>query len=621
MTTSDASGDDRIEPFGGGFSMFELFRSEAETHSRTMSEGLLALETRPDDLAALEPLMRAAHSIKGAARIIGVDAAVRLAHAMEDVFVAGQKGRERLATPRIDQLLAATDVLAKLAGVTEAQLPLWTTDHEEAIDALVKALSAAPPAPKEPAKPTTAVPQPGIEPQPATPAPSPAAPGTGVDSKSVRLSAEAIDRMMRLAGEMTIESRRVEWARDPMQSIKAQLLDLAEVLERLEEEIGARPRLAVARDRTHRIVSSVVQQLETSEELARRLEEVSTALYHATLGSRMRPFGEVAAGFPRLVRDLAKELEKTARFELIGASVPVDRDILAKLEAPINHMLRNAVDHAVEAPAVRVAAGKDPTARIRLEAMHHAGQLVVKVWDDGAGIDPERIRQKVIARGLSTSEVAGRLTSAELLEFLFLPGFSTASVVTEISGRGVGLDVVQSTARDVGGTASIESTLGRGTTFRLEVPVSLSVMRAAVVDIGGEPYAFPLARLERVVRMPHDALSTIEGRQQFLLDGKSVGLVDAARVLDVKPGERSEDVASVMVVAHGRGADEEWYGLLVDRFAGESDLVVRALDARLGKVPHIAAASLLATGEPLLIVDVDDLVQSVRQFLSDGRLR
>jgi two-component system sensor histidine kinase and response regulator WspE len=428
--------------------------------------------------------------------------------------------------------------------------------------------------------------------------------------------------MMRLAGEMTIQARRLESTRDPMLAMKEHLLDLDETLEVLEEEIGANAKLAAARERARGAVTRAQRQIAGSEEIARRLEEIATALYHVALGSRMRPFGEAALGFPRLVRDLARELGKQVRFDIVGTGTPVDREILARLEAPLTHMLRNAIDHGVETPEERSAADKEPVARVWVEARHQSGHLLVRVGDDGRGIDVEELRRSIVRKALSAPEVAARLGRDELLEFLFLPGFSTTSQVTEISGRGVGLDVVQAFAQEVGGVAGIESELGRGTEFRIELPVSLSVLRAAVVEIGGEPYALPLARLERVVRVPLAEIGAVEGRRQFMLDGRAVGLVEAATVLDLGSVERGADgTVSVIVVSHGRGAEESWYGLVVDRFRGESDLVVRPLDIRLGKVPHVAAASVGEGGEPLLIVDVDDVVHSVRQFLSEGKLR
>jgi two-component system sensor histidine kinase and response regulator WspE len=291
--------------------------------------------------------------------------------------------------------------------------------------------------------------------------------------------------------------------------------------------------------------------------------------------------------------------------------------VLARLDAPLNHMLRNALDHGVETPDERRAAGKDPQATLRVEARHHAGMLRIRVSDDGRGIDIAALRERIVRRALATGEMAATMDRQELLEFLFLPGFSTARQVTEISGRGVGLDVVQSTAREIGGTARIDTELGRGTTFELELPITLSVLRALLVEVAGETIAFPLARIERVVQVEHAAMQSVEGRSQFLLEGASVGVVDAVALLGLGDARRRGERDSIVVL----GSGDERYGFAVDGFAGEEDLVVRALDPRLGKVPHLSAAAVRESGEPVLIVDTEDIVHSVRQALGEGTLR
>ncbi|MGA1056859.1 MAG: hybrid sensor histidine kinase/response regulator [Phycisphaerales bacterium] len=669
----------------GGFSLFELFKAEAETHGATLDEGLLRLEEDPTDVSAIEPLMRAAHSLKGAARIIGVDLAVRLAHAMEDCLVAVQKGQETLVPARVDQLLAGTDLLKQLGKISESELPAFNATNESAVDALVESLrhpAEAAPAPKptesstrvEPpavAGPATTEPsaqQPSAEPAPAekpappaesppasaTPAspepPSPAveaapppvtreasaaspAPPTSpptarraaarpaTEVKTLRVNADNLDRMMRLAGEMMIESRRFQTLRESVRQLKQELEGLEDRLEESSRRFGGDPRavatIASMRESIGGGRRTLLGHASDLENMFRRTEEVATALYHEVIGSRMRPFADGAAGLPRMVRDLAKGLGKQVRFEMLGGTVPVDRDILAKLEAPLNHMLRNCVDHGVEMPQERVDAGKDPTARVFLEARHHGGMLMVRVGDDGRGIDPERIRRKIVEKGLQNEAVAAGLSKAELLDFLFLPGFSTAGKVTEISGRGVGLDVVQTMVQETGGSLRVETEPGQGAAFSMRLPITLSVIRAALVEIDGEPYAFPLSRLERVVKVPRESIKPVEGRQQFELDGVSVGLINARSILGLGGSEAAGDVSSVMVI----GSVGEWFGLVVDRFLGEEDLVVRPLDPRLGRVPHVASAALLEDGRPLLIVDTDDLVASVRQLLGEGRLR
>ena len=331
----------------------------------------------------------------------------------------------------------------------------------------------------------------------------------------------------------------------------------------------------------------------------------------------MRPFAEGVRGYPRLARELSRDLGKQARIEVRGEATGVDRDILEKLDAPLTHLIRNALDHAIEAPDERQRAGKDPTGTIRLEARHTAGMLQVVVADDGRGIDLDALRAKVVARGLATEVMAGRLTEAELLEFLFLPGFSTKEAVTEVSGRGVGLDVVQDMVRTVGGIVRVGSKRGRGTRFTLQLPITMSVIRALLVRVAGEPYAFPLNRIDRIIRIARADLRLLEGRSHFLIGEDLVGVVDAVEVFGfAEPGNRADTLPVVVVADRGLR-----FGLVVEEFLGERDLEVRPLDPRLNKPPDINSASVLDDGWPVLIVDVEDLVRSVDNMLGGRRLK
>ena len=278
-------------------------------------------------------------------------------------------------------------------------------------------------------------------------------------------------------------------------------------------------------------------------------------------------------------------------------------------------MLRNAIDHGIETPAERAARGKSPRSRIEIEARHHAGSLVVEIRDDGRGIDPGSVRRRAVERGLIVSDMAESLSRAEIFEFLFLPGFSTATAVTEVSGRGVGLDVVQRMVQSASGTVSVRSEVGAGSAFILRLPITLSVIRAALVDVAGESYAVPLAKLERVLRIASERIRPVEGRMQFELEGRAIGLLRAGSVLGLSETAPAADETSVLLIEH----DHQPYGLIVDRFLGEQDLVVRPLDPRLGRVPHVSAAALLDDGSVTIILDVDDLLASVRRSLGEGR--
>jgi two-component system sensor histidine kinase and response regulator WspE len=373
--------------------------------------------------------------------------------------------------------------------------------------------------------------------------------------------------------------------------------------------------LTTIRERADAALGMLTRHVEDFESFARRNEDLSNRLHHEVIVSRMRPLADGIRGFPRLVRDVARTLGKQVRFEVRGEQTGVDRDILDKLEAPLSHLIRNALDHGIELPADREAAGKPATGTIRLEARHRAGMLQITLVDDGRGIDVERLRSHAVTRGLVARQVADQLSELELLEFLFLPGFSTKESVTEISGRGVGLDVVQSMVKSVGGSVRVSTQPGRQTVFTLQLPITMSVIRALLVQIGGEPYAFPLTRIDQILFCRGEDIRTVEGRQYFDRDGVSIGLVMAAQILE-RPALAPADPMPVVVISD-RG---QQFGMIVDSFLGERDLEVRPLDLRLGKVPNVNSASLLENGDPVLIVDVEDLVRSIDNVLMGRRL-
>ena len=444
----------------------------------------------------------------------------------------------------------------------------------------------------------------------------------------VRVSAESLSRLMGLAGESLVQARQLRPFVDALVALRGRQTVLIEALQAVEERrasgssngsasAGVAELLARAKSEAVRCIDDLNHKVDTFDDYARRGEDLAGRLHHEVLASRMRPMSEGVRGFPRMVREVSRELGKKVRFEVRGENTGVDRDILDKLEAPLNHLIRNALDHAIEPPEERARLGKPEAGVIRLEARHSAGMLQIAVTDDGRGVDPVSLREKVVRKGLATAEMASRMGEAELLEFLFLPGFSTKEAVTELSGRGVGLDVVHDMARTVGGVVRVGSKPGVGTRFTLHLPITMSVIRALLVKIAGEPYAFPLNRLERIARVPRDDVRRLEGRPHFLVDGQLVGLVDAAQVLELPEGGEAGDPMLVVVVGD-RGAR---FGMIVDEFLGERDLDVRPLDPRLGKPPDINSASVLDDGWPVLIVDVEDLVRSIDNLLGGKRLK
>jgi len=637
-----------------GFSMLELFRIEAESQTALLSAGVLAIEELQRSPQTVEAMMRAAHSLKGAARIVGLEPAVGVAHGLEDVFVAAGAGRIRVRPEHADLLLAAIDFLASIAGAADAldaDSP-WPARAARLVADLAALVGDEAPAatgadaprtgnptpaadrPASPAQPAPEAPQPAAADalDPALPQPEPAAPAvtrTAVPpaeqaDRVVRVSAESLTRLVGLAGESLVETRQLRPFVDSLLQLRSTEVDLCDALAALEEKLKAGdatlPPAVVAlltgiRERADSGLASLTRHVEDFEGFARRNEDLSNRLHHEVIASRMRPLADGIRGFPRLVRDLARTLGKQVRWEVRGEQTGVDRDILDKLEAPLSHLIRNALDHGLETPAERAAAGKPSPAVVRLEARHRAGMLHITLSDDGRGIDVEQLRSRAVERGLVARQVADQLADVELLEFLFLPGFSTKDRVTEISGRGVGLDVVQSMVKAVGGSVRVTTQPGRQTVFTLQLPITMSVIRALLVEIGGEPYAFPLTRIDHILHCPHADIRTVEGRQYFNRDGASIGLVMAAQVLEA-PSNTPNDPMPVVVISD-RG---QQFGMIVDAFLGERDLEVRPLDPRLGKVPDVNSASLLENGDPVLIVDVEDLVRSIDNVLMGRRL-
>ena len=627
------------------FSMMDLFRSEAETQTATLNEGLLEIEKDPTSKQWLERLMRAAHSVKGAARIVGLTQIVKVAHALEDCFVAAQKGQVIIGPDQTDILLKGVDMLARMSKLPDDELEKWTASHQAEIDSLLGSLeavkvpaAASPPAPKvEP--PLTAAP--GAAPMPSVTSPPPkpealagtaalatqppAAPGTAhadAQDRGVKISAEHLSRMMGLAGESAVQAHRLEAFTTALAALKSRHVEMLRLMKKADtaqttsSPISRSQTLREASEKAESFHQTMMRRVEEFDLIARQLTDVADRLYREAIASRMRPFADGVTGFPRLIRDLSKQQSKVVKFEILGKNTQVDRDILSKLEAPLTHLLQNAVDHGLEPPAERLAAGKSAEGSLKLEARHRAGRLTVTVSDDGRGIDIERLRKKIVSKGLAPEDTARRLSEAEILDFLFLPGFSTAERVTEVSGRGVGLDVVRTYLHEVSGSVRVENRPGRGIQFHLEMPVTRSVMRALVVEISGDPFAFPLGRIERLIDVVPSEVKTVEGRQYISLNEKNIGLVDARQILGLA-GQAAQDKKWPVVVI---GDEQACYGIKVDRFLGERELVVRAMDARLGKVQDISAVSLMEDGSPVLILDVEDLLRSIQNLLSGRRL-
>ncbi|CAN7261823.1 hybrid sensor histidine kinase/response regulator [Caballeronia sp. LjRoot29] len=630
-------------------SLIDLFREEARAQAQILSDGLLALERAPRDPVTLEACMRAAHSLKGAARIVGVPDGVSLAHVMEDCFVGAQQGRVSVDAGMIDVLLSGVDLILKI-GQGSGDESLSQTDVDAFVDALNARMNGATVA-------TSAlvldVPQSGadldlsneltLSAPVVEQAASDQARSTEVrePARMLRVRADTLDRLLSHSGESLVESRWLKPFAHSMLRVKRIQRDASRALDFLHESLTEAAASATgssagflaptataaldartldALDEVRRLNAEAHRQL--GERLAelenydRRSTHLSQQLYDEALECRMRPFVDATGGFARMVRDVARSLDKQVRFVIAGEATEVDRDILDLLDAPLGHLLRNAVDHGIEAPSLRRALGKPPEGTITLEARHSAGSLFISVSDDGGGVDLDALRRAIVRKRLANETTAARLSDAELLEFLFLPGFSMRDTVTDVSGRGVGLDAVQDVVRQVRGNLRVTQEALGGTRFLMQLPLTLSVIRSLIVEVDGEPYGLPLAHVTRTLVLPRASIDLLEGHQHFAFEGRRLGIVTAHQILRSGSFETARDTLNVVVIGQGATC----YGVVVDRFLGERMLVVQPLDKRLGKIPNIAAGALMENGDPLLIADLDDWLRAVEKLVVDGEL-
>jgi len=616
------------------FSMAELFRLEVENQSVVLTENLLGLEQNPIDASRLGALMRAAHSLKGAARMVDQDAAVSVAHELEDVFVAAQEGLLVLLPEHVDVLLRGVDLLHRIAQAPDDEIETEKSKRADEVQQLLRDLAKV--RLDDPSKAVKGILE-SLQSEDTNVSDSVAiiskahamlpSPSNDVDDarrkrqRFLRVTPENLNRVLALTGESLVESRRLVPFLESLLRLKRQHNELAQILDRVRELLNlekfgerAEAQVAQARAQLVRCREDLSERLLELESFHRRSANLSHRLYDEALACRMRPFADGIHGFPRMVRDLARDLGKQVRLEIRGPDTYVDRDILEKLEAPLTHLLRNAIDHGIELPEVRSAAGKSGEGTIRLEAQHSAGNLLITVSDDGSGIDLADLRNAIVQKNLTTPDAAEQMSDSEVLEFLLLPGFTMKQTVTDISGRGVGLDAVQAIVREVRGAIRVWTDLGRGTTLQMQLPLTLSIVRALLVEIGDEAYAFPLVHINRALKVAKKDIEVTAGRQHFRFEDRQIGLIAANQIFGGREDNHSGEQVPVVVI----GNKANFYGVVTGKFLGERELVIRPLDPRLGKIKDISSGALLDDGLPVLIVDVEDLIRSIEKSIEAG---
>jgi two-component system chemotaxis sensor kinase CheA len=596
------------------------FLIESHENLDQLDRDFLALESNPSAAERMSSIFRTIHTLKGSAGFLGLSRLERLAHSGESLLSLLRDGLLTLTPEMTSALLAMVDcVRALLRGIEEtgAELEIDASDVQARLEKL-RGPQSARPAPaaqplqffsSPPAVPTVpTVPRvedaapalaplpktnhaPPPEPKPVDVAPRPvnAAPpaaavgsdspprpvdaqreaqsgGSAVADSSVRVDVGLLDRLMNLVGELVL-------ARNQMVEFGARIED--------PEFVGA----------------------------SQRLNHITTELQQQVMKTRMQPIGNVWTKLPRVVRDLAITCGKQIRIEMIGKETELDRTILEAIKDPLTHIVRNAVDHGIEAPDARAARGKPRTGTLSLKAFHEGGQVNIEIADDGGGLNLDAIRRKAIERNLVTQERAARLSPHELMQMIFVPGFSTAAQVTSVSGRGVGMDVVKTNIERIGGTVDISSTAGSGTNMRIKIPLTLAIVPALMVEVAGQRYAIPQVNLLELVRLESEqaraSVERIHGVRVYRLRGRLLPLVFLGEQLRAGPRSSEDESINIVVLQ----ADDRQFGLIVDEVRDTEEIVVKPLGKELKGISVFQGATILGDGRVALILDIMGLAQ------------
>lgn len=600
-------------------SMVDLFRMEVENQLNELGDGLLELEKNSSGSAELwEAMMRAAHSVKGAARMVDIGAVVRIAHVMEDCFVAAQNQKLQLQPNDVDYLLKLSDQLKTIVAEEDEKLLAWETEHEAEIaqvEQRIRQLLGQ----TATAEATTSV---SNTESPTTPAADNGGdhsytPPTRRNERALRVSPKRLNRILGLASEILVEGRRLGYQMQTLAQIKQQQNSLVAEISRLTQmlsEHGHDSPLMHQLRTTHRLADdlreALSEQFTELQTYERQAQSLSDQLHFEVLASRMRPFSDVTQALPRLVRDLGKNLGKEVRITMSGLSTLVDRDVLERIDTPLKHLVQNAVDHGVETPGERQNRGKPAEGELRLQISQSAGMLFIVLSDDGSGIDLDHLRQRIINKKLASADELAPLDEMELLDFLFVPGFSTRTEVNQYSGRGVGLDIVKDTVESLGGSIHAYTAPGVGTRFQMLLPLSVSVIRVLQLQICDESFSIPLGRIHRLLSVPSAHLKWRSEQSRILVDGRWVNLFHANTLFGGGFPEQLPDDLEVIVI----GQAPQLYAIVVERILGEQEVSQQRLDQLFGQLRGVSAAAQLEDGRLSLIINCDDLLQTLDQY-------
>ncbi len=611
------------------------FLVESYENLERLDREFVELERDPSNREVISSIFRTIHTIKGTCGFLGFSKLESVAHKGENLLSKLRDGLLQTTHEITTALLSMVDAIREILARIESTGAEGDDEYAALVAELIRLASgdaapaeAAPAEPAAPATPAAATATPALE--AAAPAPAPVKNVGDILIEEGKASPAAVAAAAaqqkagdpRHLGEILVDSGviRSPDVVDALQKQQSQAAASAapgiadssirvdvSVLDKLMNLVGE---LVLARNQMQQFMMASEDSAFTAT--CQRLNLVTSELQEGVMKTRMQPIGGVWSKFPRVVRDLSQSLGKQIRLEMEGKDTELDRTLIEAIKDPLTHLVRNAVDHGVEAPDVRQKNGKPAEGRLFLGAFHEGGLVNIQITDDGGGIDPEKIKNIAMQKGLITAEQATRMGEREALNLIFLPGFSTAAKVTNVSGRGVGMDVVKTNIERIGGTVDVSSQLGRGSTFKIKIPLTLAIIPALIVSDERERYAIPQVSLVELVRLEAEqartAIEQIHGVQVYRLRGDLLPLVHLREALESGPvGSPTGETAAVNIVV--LQADDRQFGLVVENVLDTEEIVVKPLARQLKKINCLAGATILGDGKIALILDAMGIAQ------------
>ena len=590
--------------------MIQEFLTESEELLQGMDQDMITLESTPNDAELLNRIFRALHTIKGTSGFLSFEPVVRLGHRAEDVLNLLRRGELRLTRRITDALLAARDQLGSMLSDIRAG-GLKTYDLEPLLEELEAAQKPKGPPPRlgDILVAEGVIEQQVLESVLKEQAASPKGPKLGelLVKKGLASTADVGN---------ALASQKEDAAKDGLaagaQTVRVDSSKLDDLINLIGELVLERNRM---NQLTHDLTSGrgVADTLYPAfSQSAARLSFVTEELQTACLKTRMVPIDMVFRKFPRLVRDVARTLQKEVDLQVKGQGTEIDKTMVELLGDPLVHLVRNSLDHGLEMPEVRERQGKPRKGTIRLEARQEGDQIVISIADDGAGIDPERVLRTAVEKGLVTAERGRQLALREVLDFIFLPGFSTVEKVSNLSGRGVGMDVVRSNLKRMNGSIQLESSVGRGTTVLLQLPLTLAILQVLLVQVSEEIYALPLRSVLETSRVRSEEVHLVEGREVLRLRDETLPLLRLRKMFATRAAADTTGSENVVVLTIG----EKRVALMVDRLIGQESTVIKPLGSYLHDCSGIAGATVGGDGRVRLVLDPAGLLATAAQAVA-----